>query len=178
MTEDLGAVEGISRRDMLKKSAIVGGAGALAWAAPSITRYGGAAFGDTTGTPMGKGISYIALKYTCDGGETFRYIKWDDYQGGNWNCQTGDFETPGCGDLGNTGATADDGCKLFTLTVLSFNSDGEPVSVKVCFVGGTTCTISGEAYGKCGAPGNEASGGQCVEVAPTNKCVTIDMCGV
>ena len=44
---------GISRRDMLRKSAVVGGAGALMWAAPSITKFGGAAFGDEhgNGTP-------------------------------------------------------------------------------------------------------------------------------
>ena len=42
---------GISRRDMLRKSAVVGGAGALMWAAPSITKFGGAAFG-SNGTPV------------------------------------------------------------------------------------------------------------------------------
>ena len=49
---------GISRRDMLRKSAVVGGAGALMWAAPSITKFGGAAFG-AEGTPP-TGFSYGA----------------------------------------------------------------------------------------------------------------------
>ena len=42
-----GVGGGISRRDMLRKSAVVGGAGALMWAAPSITTYGARAFAGT-----------------------------------------------------------------------------------------------------------------------------------
>lgn len=50
MTEELGTVEGISRRDMLKRSAIVGGGAAMVWAAPSVTTFGARAFG-SDGTP-------------------------------------------------------------------------------------------------------------------------------
>ena len=57
---------GISRRDMLRKSAVVGGAGALMWAAPSITKFGSAAFGDEhrTGTPLG-GYSNAGALIVC-----------------------------------------------------------------------------------------------------------------
>jgi hypothetical protein len=50
MTDQLPPLEGISRRDLLKRSAIVGGASAMVWAAPSITSLGARAFG-SNGTP-------------------------------------------------------------------------------------------------------------------------------
>ena len=60
---------GISRRDMLRKSAVIGGAGALMWAAPSITKYRSAAFG-SEGTPF-FGFSNFGAVLTCPDG-TFR----------------------------------------------------------------------------------------------------------
>jgi hypothetical protein len=50
MTDELIPAEGISRRDMLKRSAIVGGASAMVWAAPSLTTFAPRAFG-ANGTP-------------------------------------------------------------------------------------------------------------------------------
>jgi hypothetical protein len=50
MTDELNPAEGISRRDMLKRSAIVGGASAMVWAAPSLTTFAPRAFG-ANGTP-------------------------------------------------------------------------------------------------------------------------------
>ena len=49
MTDELIPAEGISRRDMLKRSAVVGGASAMVWAAPSITTLGARAFGTEGG---------------------------------------------------------------------------------------------------------------------------------
>jgi hypothetical protein len=60
MTDELLPVEGISRRDLLKRTAIVGGASALVWAAPSITTLGNRAFG-ATGTPPPDGWSFAAF---------------------------------------------------------------------------------------------------------------------
>jgi hypothetical protein len=186
MTDNLIPAEGISRRDMLKRSAIVGGAGALVWAAPSVTQFGGRAFGDNAGTPVGKGISYIALQYECfdaDGNSMgLRYIKFENYSEGDydgWQCETGDFGTPGCFPTwDNSGAETDDNeCGRFLLTVNAFD-DGEPVSVTVTFRESNDCVIVGNAYGKCGAPGdNNESGGECISREGT-KSVTFDMCGV
>ena len=187
MAEEFETAQGISRRDMLQKSAIIGGAGALAWAAPSITKYGGAAFGDSDGTPMGKGISYIALQYSCDldaEGKakpgSYRYIKFDDYSEGTffgWKCQTGNFSTPGCStSWDNSGATEYPGdCSKFTLEVLNSNDDGEPTSVKVCLPN-EECVITGSAYGKCGAPEVEQSEGACITRTAVDGCVIFDMC--
>lgn len=41
----------ISRRDVLRRGAVVGGASAVAWAAPGITSYGARAFATNKGTP-------------------------------------------------------------------------------------------------------------------------------
>lgn len=195
MTEELGAAEGISRRDMLRTSAIVGGAGALAWAAPSVTKYGGAAFGATDGTPVGKGLSYIAIRYSCevddDGNPIYRYIKFDDYDPatGTWEYETGPNlagggpgdPTPGCatgweGDSPKEPAGYDDRLK-FTLETTVV--DGEPVIVTVCLVNpeGHDCIIDGHAFGKCGAPQQDASGGECLEATPVGNCVTFSDCG-
>lgn len=61
-----GTAAGISRRDMLKRSAVVGGAGALMWAAPSITKFGSAAFG-TEGTPFPGEVSWVIVWFDCPG---------------------------------------------------------------------------------------------------------------
>jgi hypothetical protein len=61
---------GMSRREVLRRGAIVGGAGAVAWAAPSITALGPRAFAQT-GTPSASGdISWIMVWFRCTMGET------------------------------------------------------------------------------------------------------------
>jgi hypothetical protein len=191
MTEEFLTAEGISRRDMLKRSAIVGGAGALVWAAPSVTRFGGSAFGDTNGTPVGKGLSYIALRYSCtntaDGDPIYRYIKFDNYDADNdtWVCTntnnlaTNQNATPGCtvgwANDANKDPNPYNDCNKFTLTVTT-DDDGEPVVVKVCITGTNgECIIDGVAYGKCGSP--DQGSGECLQkTAGADGCVTFDAC--
>ena len=82
-----GGAAGISRRDMLRKSAVVGGAGALMWAAPSITTYGARAF---AGTPDAN---------LCPDGEGSgqpRSLQWE-YLGGG--CGDSDHDQEGQGDF-------------------------------------------------------------------------------
>jgi hypothetical protein len=182
MTDELLPAEGISRRDMLKRSAVVGGAGALVWAAPTVTRFGGAAFGSTAGTPMGKAISYIALAYTCDNGTT-RYIKFDNFAGTKSNptysCTTGNFETPQCPPLGNENATAyPDDCDKFVVSYDQVDDSGEPTLITISFALGTDCIISGQVFGKCGNPNNPQSGGECIVLNPGGVSeVTVGPCG-
>jgi hypothetical protein len=182
MTDELFSAEGISRREMLKRSAVVGGASAMVWAAPSLTTFSSRAFGSTDGTPVGKAISYIALAYKCDNGET-RYIKFDNFEGTaanpDYRCQTGDFSTPGCPDLGNTGATAHpDDCDKFVVTYNQMDEDGEPTLITISFADGTDCIIHGQVFGKCGAPQQEQSGGECLVLNPGEvSSVVVGPCG-
>jgi hypothetical protein len=73
MTDELIPAEGISRRDMLKRSAVVGGASAMVWAAPSLTTFSARALG-STGTEL-TGWSYVAFIVVC-GGQDYR-AKWN-----------------------------------------------------------------------------------------------------
>ena len=182
---------GISRRDMLRKSAVVGGAGALMWAAPSITKFGGAAWG----TPLGKGISYIAVKFTCLDG-TVGFVKWDfhdTYDPTNTvlqGCDQGSFEkiseggnfsTPFCAedpnksvweeandpDWGTTPVNECDWAGKFVLTIDELK-DGEPVTVTVTMMD-DDCSIDGNAYAKCAT--------DCIHVS-NGSSVTFSGCGI
>ena len=76
MTDELLPIEGISRRDLLKRSAIVGGASAMVWAAPSITTLGGRAFG-ANGTPLT--ASFVAFIVECPDDPNSPYrVKWNE----------------------------------------------------------------------------------------------------
>ena len=69
-----GVGGGISRRDMLRKSAVVGGAGALMWAAPSITKYGSAAFG-AEGTPLPGEVSWVMVWFNVGDDDNPNYVR-------------------------------------------------------------------------------------------------------
>ena len=90
MTDELIPAESISRRDMLKRSAVVGGASAMVWAAPSLTTFSARALG-STGTEL-TGWSFVAFIVEC-GGVRYR---------AKWNRETG-FEDgaglPSCQEL-------------------------------------------------------------------------------
>ena len=185
-----GVGGGISRRDMLRKSAVVGGAGALMWAAPSITKYGSAAFGETEGTPLGKDFSYIALRYQCDPNGTVYSIKFEfaegtkcsdgTFQSGNYcveECETGDFRTPRGQDTDCQFVTADsysDDCNeamsRFTITYL----DGLK-RIRIDLDG--DCIIDGVGVGKCGSP--ESVEEPCkYQDADGQDYIIFDLCGV
>ncbi len=73
--------EGITRRDLLKKGAVLGGA--VVWVTPIVQSVGmGRAFAQTT-SPCMPPISYIAMNVSCpdvDGGPLF-FIKWEADEG-------------------------------------------------------------------------------------------------
>jgi hypothetical protein len=69
---DLEPTNGISRRRVLVRGAVLGG---VAWAAPAVTTVGGRAFGQVSPPPGDTRISFIALNVTC-GGQDF-YIKYE-----------------------------------------------------------------------------------------------------
>lgn len=68
-----GEPEGLSRRSLMKRGAIVGGA--LVWAAPMVQTIARPAFAATSPPPTPGGISFVALIINC-GGTTYR-IKFD-----------------------------------------------------------------------------------------------------
>jgi hypothetical protein len=76
MGEELFEGEGISRREMLKRSAIVGGASAMVWAAPSVTTFAPRAFG-ANGTPASDFSNFgaVVLCTRPDGSTTYFKIK-------------------------------------------------------------------------------------------------------
>ena len=63
MNEEIDETPGFSRRDMLRKTAIVGGA--LVWTAPAVQSLAGPAFAQTVGSPRGAEVcTYYAVSLT------------------------------------------------------------------------------------------------------------------
>lgn len=57
----------IDRRELLRRGAVVGGLGALAWAAPSVTTFGARAF--AAGTPFAGTVSWVIVWFVNDDAE-------------------------------------------------------------------------------------------------------------
>ena len=85
MPENKG--EGISRRDLLRKGAVLGGA--VVWVTPVVQTLGmGRAFAQTA-SPVGKDISYIGINVSnCEVNGAPFFLKWED---GAWE------DSPGAG---------------------------------------------------------------------------------
>ena len=122
-----GVGGGISRRDMLRKSAVVGGAGALMWAAPSITKYGSAAFG-SEGTPAADYSNFGAILRRPANGD-FEYLRIK----GEWDDDDNDWSWVDPGKLGKCeqllpaweGATKADGDVYATFGSEGLDTDGD-----------------------------------------------------
>ncbi len=91
-TDPVDAGQGISRRTMLRRSALAGGS--LVWAAPVVQTI--AAPSAAAGTPL-DGISWVAVVLQCDG---LHYrMKWDVEAGGVLVMDSGTtFNLPGSSD--------------------------------------------------------------------------------
>ena len=89
--------QGITRRDLLKKGAALGGA--VVWVTPIVQSVGmGRAFAQAPSpTPCDPGISYIAMNVTC--GVIHYFIKWETTNGfaGDWEPDAG--SVPECESL-------------------------------------------------------------------------------
>ena len=102
--------QGITRRDLLKKGAALGGA--VVWVTPIVQSVGmGRAFAQAP-SPCDPGISYIAMNVTCfEGGVDVPYfIKWEATNGftGEWEPDPG--SVPECeGIFSPMGAKTDGG---------------------------------------------------------------------
>ena len=100
--------QGITRRDLLKKGAVLGGA--VVWVTPIVQSVGmGRAFAQTT-SPCTPPISYIAMNVLC--GANAYFIKWEADEG-----EFGEFEVdpksvPGCQDIFSPAGVKMDGDDL------------------------------------------------------------------
>lgn len=156
---------GIDRRAFLRRAAATGAA--VAWAAPVIKTLAGTPALAQTGTP--KDFSYVAVCFTCDGGETTCCVKFDLDTG---SCEHGtSINTPQC-DGPLTGDSCTDPCSLVSIS-------GDTRTVVLSLTDGCRF-IEGVGVGKCGNPENPHSGGECVSpvFSNDNKTATFDMCGV
>jgi hypothetical protein len=124
---------GISRRDLLRKGAVVGGAGALMWAAPSITKFGGAAFG-AEGTPP-TGFSYAAAIVDCVGGPAEGYRIKYEYDDRDWD------DGPGTTTGGNA-LPACDGVIDATAWNAALPADGGDFGISIGGVDGQTLVLT------------------------------------
>lgn len=91
MSEEISPALGISRRDLLRRGAVVGGA--LVWSTPMIHSV---ALAQTQGTPVPEepgAISYVAMVLTCDGQDHQVKFEVTGDTTGEW-VEPGD--TPGC----------------------------------------------------------------------------------
>ena len=167
--------DGSSRRDFLRRSAIVGGT--LVWAAPTVQSMAPAAFAQET-TKSPKDFSYLVLCLNCSGGNTAECcVKFDLNDNGTVSeiSVGGNFSVPGCEEE-FTENHGPEGCVdpgIFTVTPL----DGaQRVQVSVSTDSG--CMIlDGTAFGKCGNPNNANSGGACVPAeSNTGTTAIFDMC--
>lgn len=114
--------QGITRRDLLKKGAVLGGA--VVWVTPIVQSVGmGRAFAQVT-SPCTPPISYIAMNVTCGGIQSF--IKWEGDEFLDFEYDPG--TTPGCtftmigdhvyGGIGGLGFSVDpqaDGTHIITV---------------------------------------------------------------
>lgn len=92
MNDDVSPALGISRRDVLRRGAVVGGT--LVWAAPAVQTISRSALAQTNGTPEPgdcHAISYLALVLT--NGQTFQF---KIEAGGNIESEV-PMEAPHCG---------------------------------------------------------------------------------
>lgn len=92
MGEETG--QGITRRDLLRKGAVLGGA--VVWTTPVVQTLGmGRAFAQTASPTGGQGISYIGINVSgCDVNGAPFFAKWED--GGGWEDSPGN--APSCAD--------------------------------------------------------------------------------
>lgn len=173
MHDEVSPSLGISRRDVLKRGAVVGGT--LVWAAPAVQTISRAALAQDGGTPQPTdgAISYVALVLNCGTAGTFR-VKYetgdvdpnDATVGGAW---VDPGETPQCPepDGWDTATPANGG----TLGIVVSGTKAE-----LCFdLSSTGCVVlDGTAKGGAGILPPGAQNGFCEDgdISGTTICFT------
>lgn len=154
MGQERGSEEsGFTRRDMLKRGAVVGSA--AVWMSPALQIIGvGRHAAQAASAPppppppppsggTGKGISFVAFRFVC-GGTTY-FVK---LEGGTLSRCEGPNSGENCG-VNTSNATSGCGLGLFTST--NTYTDGEPTRVVVTLncPGGTFVQAMGKAGQNC-----------------------------
>jgi hypothetical protein len=130
----------MDRREMLKRSAVVGGMGAMMWAAPTVTAFGPRAFG-ATGSPL-SGFSYVAALVTCSGTVTGSYKVKYEVDEGAWEGDPGAL--PGCD------GTYSAAWKAAWDSATGVKGDAPPLNITVSQSGNLlTLTLNAEAGSGC-----------------------------
>jgi hypothetical protein len=107
--------QGLTRREMLRKGVITGGA-ALAWAAPVVTTVGlNSAMAATTSPVVNLDLSYIAINFTCPGSGTVFFSKFDE---GGWDDGAGQVASQ-CAGTGITTANGVDATGKFSANLVT-----------------------------------------------------------
>lgn len=105
---------GISRREALKRGAILGGA--VVWATPVVQTVGmSRAFASTPSPVGGKDISYVGINATRDSDGKSYFIKYED--GSGWENKPG--AAPGCADKADLPGGTDGGSLGFAISQLT-----------------------------------------------------------
>jgi hypothetical protein len=133
---------GMSRRELLKRAAVVGGT--LVWVSPLLQSVTEPALAGVThgGDDDLRAISFIAFRFECDGDTFGAKVDFDE---GEAVC--GPLPAPpgqSCGLFQDGDAS---GCGRFELTIVETDEDGEPTRVEVTLDEG--CTFL-EGASKCG----------------------------
>jgi hypothetical protein len=141
--------QGITRRDLLRRGAVLGGA--VVWTTPVVQTLGmGRAFAQTASPEGGKDISYIGINVDC--GTSQFFVKYEDGEG--WENEPG--AAPECADPSNSVFDGMNGGSLgFDVTMLSEScarlsipEEYRSCSLTIWVKGGQTCNTipySGEA---------------------------------
>ena len=186
MSDDLSPTEvspqlGMSRRDLIRRGAILGGT--LVWAAPAVQTFARPAFGqDTNGTPL-KGVSFVAAVVVCDG-EYFRVKANLNQSTGQfiWECDPGPEQhvSPQCPEdtpANWTGAEpvaggdpTDGACSgaLGISVTTTEGSDGKIDTVTLCLPATSDCNFVE------GVAGVVFEGGECTKGTNGGNCLTFD----
>ena len=147
MGEETG--QGISRRDLLRRGAALGGA--VVWMTPVVQTLGmGRAFAQTASPPPGGGqdISYVGINVVCST-ESF-FVKWE---GGGWEEMPGN--APLCADPADLGQGVNGSDKGFSITPLTSSCVSLTVPASVA---GCTVTVWVKAGQTCNTYSNVAPG--------------------
>ena len=134
--------QGITRRDLLKKGAVLGGA--VVWVTPIVQSVGmGRAFAQAV-SPCTPPISYIAMNVSCpdaDDGPLF-FIKWEADLGefGLWEAHP--KSVPGCSDIFEP-----DGLKILGDVHLGFSVSVDPGGIATVTIGPGCTVIAGVVKG-------------------------------
>lgn len=151
--------QGITRRDLLRRGAVLGGA--VVWTTPVVQTLGmGRAFANTA-SPVdgGKDVSYVVISWQCSG--STKKVKWD-----NGFALSGNL--PDCGDVG--GEYADSVPQ--GLNVMIDPSNKACIRVDVPEAGAFGCDVSNvQAWIKAGSS-NPNSAGQDV-CTPTSLLIGV-----